>query len=138
MLEDNQKSFLGSGWSFPPRFLESENGIQMSHDDNDIAESIYILLSTLPGERLMNPEYGCDIQSQVFQNINNTTKTIIEDLIATAILYHEPRVRLIGVDVSDKNQLQGMVNVSITYEVKGVNSRKNMVYPFYLAEGTDL
>ena len=86
----------------------------------------------------MNPEYGCDLQSQVFQNINNTTKVIIEDLIATAILYFEPRVRLIGVSVDDNGQMSGKINVGITYEVKGVNSRKNMVFPFYLAEGTDL
>jgi phage baseplate assembly protein W len=86
----------------------------------------------------MNPEYGCDLHSQVFQNINNSTKVIIEDLIATAILYFEPRVRLISVNVDDKGQMSGMINVSITYEVKGVNSRRNMVYPFYLAEGTDL
>ena len=110
----------------------------MSQDDDDIAESLYILLSTIPGERLMNPEYGCDLQSQVFQNINNSTKVIIEDIIATAILYFEPRIRLIGVNVDDQGQMSGLVNVSITYEVKGVNSRKNMVYPFYLAEGTDL
>lgn len=138
MAEDNQKSFLGSGWSFPPRFLDSSQGIEMSKDDDDIAESLYILLSTLPGERLMNPEYGCDLHSQVFQNINNSTKVIIEDLIATAILYFEPRVRLISVDVDDRGQMHGMITVSITYEVKGVNSRRNMVYPFYLAEGTDL
>jgi phage baseplate assembly protein W len=138
MAEENKKSFLGTGWSFPPRFLDSDQGIQMSQDDDDIAESLYILLSTLPGERIMNPEYGCDLHSQVFQNINNSTKVIIEDLIATAILYFEPRVRLISVNVDDKGQMSGMVNVSITYEVKGVNSRRNMVYPFYLAEGTDL
>lgn len=138
MTEDNQKSFLGSGWSFPPRFLDNTQGIEMSKDDDDIAESLYILLSTLPGERLMNPEYGCDLHSQVFKNITNSTKVIIEDLIATAILYFEPRVRLISVDVNDRGQMQGMITVSITYEVKGVNSRRNMVYPFYLAEGTDL
>ena len=138
MTEDNQKSFLGSGWSFPPRFLDNTQGIEMSKDDDDIAESLYILLSTLPGERLMNPEYGCDLHSQVFKNITNSTKVIIEDLIATAILYFEPRVRLISVDVNDRGQMQGVITVSITYEVKGVNSRRNMVYPFYLAEGTDL
>jgi phage baseplate assembly protein W len=138
MVEDNQKSFLGTGWSFPPRFLDNTQGIEMSKDDDDIAESLYILLSTLPGERLMNPEYGCDLHSQVFKSITNSTKVIIEDLIATAILYFEPRVRLISVDVNDRGQMQGMITVSITYEVKGVNSRRNMVYPFYLAEGTDL
>ena len=138
MTEENKKSFLGSGWSFPPRFLESSQGIEMSKDDDDIAESLYILLSTLPGERIMNPEYGCDLQSQMFQSINISTKVVIEDLIATAILYFEPRVRLIAVDVEEKDQVSGIINVHITYEVKGVNSRKNMVFPFYLAEGTDI
>ena len=138
MAEDNQKSFLGSGWSFPPRFLDSTQGIAMSHDDNDIAESLYILLSTLPGERIMNPEYGCDLHSQVFQTISASTRVIIEDLIATAILYFEPRIRLISIKVDESRQVNGRINVSILYEVKGVNSRKNMVYPFYLAEGTEL
>jgi phage baseplate assembly protein W len=137
-MAEQSPSFLGTGWSFPPEFSESTEGLKMSHDAEDIAESIYILLSTTPGERLMNPEYGCDLQSQVFSNINNTTKTIIEDLIATAILYHEPRVKVLSVDIDDSEQVEGRLNVHISYEIKGVNSRKNMVYPFYLVEGTDL
>lgn len=132
------KSFLGSGWSFPPRFLESTEGLELSHDDRDIAESIFILLSTTPGERVMNPGYGCDLHSMVFSTITNSTKTRIEDLIATAILYYEPRVNLVAITIDDKDQLEGKLNINITYEIKGTNSRKNMVYPFYLTEGTDI
>ena len=71
-MEENAKSFLGTGWSFPPRFSKQAEGLELSSFEDDIAESLYILLSTTPGERIMNPEYGCDLQSQVFQNINNT------------------------------------------------------------------
>ena len=132
------KSFLGSGWSFPPRFMESTDGLELSDDDRDIAESILILLSTTPGERVMNPGYGCDLHSMVFANISNTTKTRIEDMITTAILYYEPRVNVMGILVDDSEQMIGKLNINISYEVKGINSRKNMVYPFYLTEGTDV
>lgn len=132
------KSFLGSGWSFPPRFLESTEGLELSHDDRDIAESIFILLTTTPGERVMNPRYGCDLHSMVFANMGNTTKTLIKDKIATAILYFEPRITLDGIDIDDSDYLGGKLQISITYNIKGTNSRKNMVYPFYLTEGTDV
>ncbi|MFK7798812.1 MAG: GPW/gp25 family protein [Aureispira sp.] len=132
------KSFLGSGWSFPPRFLESTEGLELSHDDRDIAESIFILLTTTPGERVMNPRYGCDLHSMVFANMGNTTKTIIEDKIATAILYFEPRIDLNEIKIDSSDYLEGKLNINITYQIKGTNSRKNMVYPFYLTEGTDV
>jgi phage baseplate assembly protein W len=132
------KSFLGSGWSFPPRFLDSTEGLELSHDDRDIAESIYILLSTTPGERVMNPGYGCNLHSMVFSSISTSMKTRMKDLISTAILYYEPRINLVAIDIDDKDQMEGKVEVNIVYDIKGTNSRKNMVYPFYLTEGTDI
>ncbi|WMX14621.1 MULTISPECIES: GPW/gp25 family protein [unclassified Aureispira] len=132
------KSFLGSGWSFPPRFLDSTEGLELSHNDRDIAESIYILLSTTPGERVMNPGYGCNLQSMVFSSVTTSTKTRIEDLISTAILFYEPRVNLVAIEIDDTHQLEGKLEINIVYDIKGTNSRKNMVYPFYLTEGTDI
>ncbi len=132
------KSFLGSGWSFPPRFMESTDGLELSHNDQDIAESIFILLSTTPGERVMNPKYGCDLQSMVFSSMSTSNKTRIEDMINTAILYFEPRVRVVAITINSTDQLNGRLEISITYDIKGTNSRKNMVYPFYLSEGTDI
>lgn len=137
MAEDN-KSFLGSGWSFPPRFLDSTEGLELSHNDRDIAESIYILLSTTPGERVMNPGYGCNLHSMVFSSINTSMKTRMEDMISTAILYYEPRINLVAINIDDTNQMEGKLEVNIVYDIKGTNSRKNMVYPFYLTEGTDI
>ncbi len=132
------KSFLGSGWSFPPRFMESTDGLEMSHDERDIAESIMVLLTTTPGERVMNPKYGCDLQSMVFSSMSATNKTRMEDMISTAILYFEPRVKIASIKIDSTDRLKGRLDISITYDIKGTNSRKNMVYPFYLSEGTDI
>lgn len=137
-MSDNIKSFLGTGWSFPPQFLDSTQGIKMSSDEEDISESIYILLTTIPGERIMNPEYGCNLHSQAFRNIDPNTLTTIEDLISTAILYFEPRVRLESVDFNLSEQMNGRLDISITYEIKGVNSRRNLVFPYYMIEATDI
>jgi phage baseplate assembly protein W len=134
----DKKSFLGSGWSFPPRFLDSTEGLELSHDDRDIAESIYILLSTTPGERVMNPGYGCNLHSMVFASVNASMKTRMEDLISTAILYYEPRINLVAINIDSTDQMEGKLDIGIVYEIKGTNSRKNMVYPFYLTEGTDI
>lgn len=139
MAENTQKnSFLGRGWSFPPQFGENTQGLRLSEDDEDIREALFILLSTLPGERLMNPDYGCDLHGQVFQTITNSSKTIIRDLISTAIIQHEPRVIIQSIDIDDSDQMNGRIDISISYEVKGINSRRNMVYPFYLVEGTEI
>jgi uncharacterized protein len=138
MAYNQPKSFLGTGWSFPPQFLDTTEGIKMSHDDEDIAESIYILLTTLPGERIMTPEYGCDLHSQVYKNINRTTLTTIEDMILTAIQKFEPRVDVDNIFIDTSQQIDGKLSINITYIIKGVNSRKNLVYPFYLIEGTDV
>ena len=81
------KSFLGSGWSFPPRFMESTDGLELSHNEQDIAESIFILLSTTPGERVMNPKYGCDLQSMVFSTMSNSNKTRMETISLYWILF---------------------------------------------------
>jgi len=132
------KSFLGSGWSFPPRFMESTDGLELSHNEQDIAESIFILLSTTPGERVMNPKYGCDLQSMVFSTMSNSNKTRMEDMINMAILYFEPRIRVVAIKIESPDQLNGKLEINITYDIKGTNSRKNMVYPFYLSEGTDI
>lgn len=118
--------------------MESTDGLELSHNEQDIAESIFILLSTTPGERVMNPKYGCDLQSMVFSNMSTSNKTRLEDMINTAILYFEPRVRVVAIRIENPDPLTGRLEINITYDIKGTNSRKNMVYPFYLSEGTDI
>jgi phage baseplate assembly protein W len=67
-----EQTFLGTGWSFPPTFLRRSCTVQMISGESDVRESLWILLSTMKGERIMLPTYGCDIWRYVFQGINTT------------------------------------------------------------------
>ncbi len=103
----------------------------------DIESSLEILLSTRPGERILNPTYGCNMDRLLFENINTSLKTFMADLIITAILYHEPRISVETVDFSSGDDLSGVVLIEIAYLVRSTNSRRNFVYPFYKKEGTN-
>ncbi|MEM8528129.1 MAG: GPW/gp25 family protein [Bacteroidota bacterium] len=133
-----QNSFLGTGWSFPPRFDKASQSVEMVSDLEDIKESLSILLSTILGERIMQAEYGCNLETMVFEPINNVTLLIIEDMVQTAILYYESRINLLGVKVSDANILEGVLDINVAFEIRGTNNRFNFVYPFFVEEGTDI
>lgn len=137
LINDHNKSFLGQGWSFPPAFEENAK-LKMVSAEDDVRESIWILLSTAPGERPMNPNYGCDLKSQAFSIIDSNTLAKIESHVANAILFFEPRVDLEFVEVDDSREADGILEINIEYTVRSINSRTNMVYPFYFLEGTDL
>jgi phage baseplate assembly protein W len=128
-------SFLGTGWSFPPSFIVASGAVAMTSDEVDIQLSLQILLSTRKGERVMEPDYGCNLDEMVFEPINTTFKTYIADMIRTAILYYEARIDLKSVVVDDSNQLGGVVLIILDYVVRTTNSRYNYVYPYYLNEG---
>jgi phage baseplate assembly protein W len=132
------KSFLGTGWGFPPQFSNTAGGVAMLSDEDDIKSSLEILLSTRQGERVMRPDYGCNLDELLFEPLTTTFKTYIKDLIATAILYHEPRIEVNKIDLDDSDELGGRIVISIDYTIRSTNSRFNFVFPFYKAEGTEL
>jgi phage baseplate assembly protein W len=131
-------SFLGTGWGFPPSFDWRSKHATMVSKVEDIEQSLRILLSTVPGERVMQPAYGCGIQRMVFENINESTLTEIKDLVAKAILFFEVRITLHEIDVDWSDSLNGVLRLKLDYTVRTTNTRTNMVYPLYLREGTNL
>lgn len=110
----------------------------MLEEEADIASSLEILLSTAQGERTMLPQYGCNMDELVFENLDTRMKTLMADKIATAILYHEPRIELEKVRLDEDRELEGVVLIEINYRVKSTNSRFNFVFPYYKLEGTDI
>lgn len=134
MAQDPKPSFLGRGWGFPPTFDKSTRQVGMVTDETDIEQSLSILLSTGLGERVMRPKYGCRLGDYQFEALNTTLKTYLEGLVRDAILYYEPRIRLDAVQVDETRQLEGQVDILVSYTVKTTNSRYNFVYPFYLEE----
>ena len=135
---NNNAPFLGTGWSFPPEFRLDQKEAKMISDEEDIESSLNILLSTRLGERVMVPEYGCNLDELLFEGLTRTLITYVTELIKTAILYHEPRIDVIRIDISETDPLEGMLIIKIDYKIRATNSRRNMVFPFYKQEGTDL
>ena len=132
------KSFLGTGWSFPPTFDAFSNTVLMTSDEADIQLSIQILLATRRGERVMVPDYGCNLDEMLFEPITTTFKTYISEMIRTAILFYEPRIDLHSVQIDDSQDAGGIINILLDYTVRTTNSRFNFVYPFYKNEGTEI
>ena len=131
-------SFLGTGWSFPPVFDPQLKGVKTSSDEQDIEESLKILLSTRLGERIMEPGYGCNLEDLLFSPLDLTLETFVKDQIETAILYHEPRIDPKKIDLTESNSLEGQLLILIEYTIRATNSRKNMVFPFYRGEGSEI
>jgi hypothetical protein len=133
-----KRPFLGRGWSFPPTFDPSFFGVEMLEEEADIASSLEILLTTIPGERVMLPQYGCNLEELVFESLDTRMKTLMADKVESAILYHEPRIELESVRLDDSRELEGVVLIGVVYRVKSTNSRFNFVFPYYKLEGTDI
>ena len=132
------KSFLGTGWGFPPAFSNKTQRVGMLSDEEDIRSSLEILLSTRQGERVLRPDYGCNLDELVFEPLTTTFKTYIKDLISTAILYYEPRISVDKIELDDTGEMEGRILISIDYTVRSTNSRFNFVYPFYKNENTEV
>lgn len=135
---EQDKTFLGRGWSFPPTFNGYNGTIEMIDGEADIKSSLEILLSTKLGERVMLPNYGCNLDHLVFESMNLTMLTYLKDLVENAIIYHEPRIDLEKVMIDDSKQNEGILLIEILFRIRTTNSRSNYVYPFYINEGTNV
>lgn len=110
----------------------------MVRGEEDIRQSLHILLTTEQGERLMREEFGCDLHRVLFDRLDTTTETYVQDLVETALLYYEPRIALEEVHLLPMQNDGNGLTLELTYTIKATNTRTNQVFPFYLLEGTDL
>ena len=135
--EKQEYSFLGSGWSFPPSFNQASRSVNMVGDEEDIQQSLSILLSTSIGERFLQPSYGADLKNYLFEPLNSGMKALIKDKVETAILYHEPRIKLLKVNLLSAD-FEGTAELHLEFIVRSTNTRHNYVYPFYKDEGSEV
>ena len=110
--------------------------MQLVSGVEDIEQSLTILLATRRGERVMQDDFGCELSEFLFGEISQGLIGRVRSLIADAILRHEPRISLNGIEVSESGSEEGLLLISIDYTIRATNSRYNMVYPFYLNEAT--
>src|SRR5262245_49296768 len=102
------RPFLGRGWSFPRTFDRAFSRVDMLEEEADVASSLEILLATAQGERVMLPQYGCNLDELVFESLDTRMKTLMADKVESAILYHEPRIELESVRLDDSRELDGV------------------------------
>lgn len=133
----HKKTFLGIGWKFPPTFDKTSGSIMLVSEEEDIRESLFILLSTKPGERTMLPEYGCDLNKMIFESIDSSLITEMKGMIENAILYFEPRIILNEIVISQDKTNDGLLLIDVQYTIRKTNKRSNMVYPYYILEGNE-
>ena len=132
------KSFLGTGWGFPPTFNNKDGSVQMVSEEEDIKQSLKIILLTSYGERIMYPYFGSNLSEAVFDTMDSVTINTIKDNIQQAILEFEPRVSLNNVEVVIDDAYNGKLLITLDYTIRLINVRTNMVFPFYFMEGSNV
>lgn len=136
-MDNTFNSFLGTGWAFPPTFNHEAGSVEMVSNETDIKESLNILLSTTLGERVMQPQYGCDLTNYVFDTLNASVIGYLKDRVKNAILFFEPRIVAEKIEVTQGDStdlIEGRFVISIDYTIPGTNSRFNYVYDYYKNE----
>jgi|MudIll2142460700_1097286.scaffolds.fasta_scaffold05227_3 hypothetical protein len=142
-MADNEQnrpstSFLGTGWSFPPEFVQEIGEVLMTSDEEDIEASLKILLGTVMGERFLNPRYGLNLQGMLFEPMSTTMKTFLKDSVKTAMLIYEPRINLLSLELDTSAQYEGRISIIMEYAVRATNSRYNLVYPYYTTDANEV
>tara|TARA_B110000305_G_scaffold40412_1_gene41844 strand:+ start:16821 stop:17240 length:420 start_codon:yes stop_codon:yes gene_type:complete len=137
-MEELEKSFLGKGWSFPPTFDRKLGDVQMVTMEEDIKQSLEIYFSTKLGERIMRNDYGCFLHSQVFELANESLIQGLSKELERSINVFEPRILITEIRAIKTDSSEGLIEINVAYEIRATNNRSNIVFPFYLNEGTSI
>jgi len=134
-MDDNirNREFLGQGWAFPVQF-NPRGQIALAIGERDIEQSIRIVLETIPGERVMRPEFGCHAKQLLFAPKNAATQGLLMSYVSDALARWEPRIEVSEVNVVDDTANEGAWIVEINYTIKATHDTRSIVYPFYIEE----
>lgn len=128
------QEFLGVGWQYPLA-INQQGDVALSGYEENIQETIGIILSTARGERLMHPDFGCGIHELVFAPNNTSTAGLARFYVEDALVRWEPRIDVEEVEVQADPGDLALLLISVNYRVRATDSRFNLVYPFYLTRG---
>ena len=132
--------FLGVGWWFElggeaggefGLAVEPDGALRLAQYDESVRQSIWIILSTARGERVMRPDFGCGIYNFVFETNSAATAGKLVQEVRRSLLLHEPRIDVHEVQVQASRDGE-VIFLSIDYQVRATNNSFNLVYPFYL------
>jgi len=127
----NDREFLGKGLRFPVS-VNLNGGVSSSAYEENVRQSIFIVLGTAPGERINRPDFGCRIHDLMFAPNNDITAARAEVYCEEAIYKFEPRVDQVTVRALVNSDQPNRLDIRIEYTIAGKNDRRNLVFPFYL------
>jgi uncharacterized protein len=133
-LDSTAQASLGSGLRFPIRTNQG-GGLAVSRYEDKVKESVWAILSTSKGERVMRPEFGCDIHEFVFATLDSTNLTLIRSAVREALVLWEPRIDVHAVEVRPDPDRAERLRISVNYTIRVTNAVTNLVFPFYLQTG---
>lgn len=131
---NNSHAFLGNGLHFPVEADSVTGRLKESAYEENIRESIYLIVMTRKGERVMRPDFGCDIFTYMFDTIDYTALTMMRHAVEEAVIRWEPRITDIEVKIEEMEGTHNAVEIQIDYRVRTTNNPFNFVFPFYLEE----
>jgi phage baseplate assembly protein W len=130
----SSQAFLGTGWAFPVS-LDGSRAIAAVSDEEDVRQSIRIILGTGRGERVMRPDFGAGLHDFLFAPSNFATTEALRVRVEESLIDWEPRIELEQVSVVPAADDGSRLDIEVVYRVRSTNTRHNLVYPFYLEEG---
>jgi uncharacterized protein len=130
-----RKEWLGRGWAFPVRIDPGTGRVAAAESEEDIRESIRIILGTSRGERVMRPDFGCGIHDLAFDVMDVATITRVEDTVRETLTRYEARIEVLSVGADPLEATNGLLLIELEYRIRRTNQLGNLVYPFYFREG---
>jgi uncharacterized protein len=127
----SRKSYLGKGWRFPVD-VDRTGGVSMAQFEESIRDAIFIILGTAPGERLLSPTFGCSIYDLVFAPNSPNTCGLAAHYCQEALSKWEPRIAKVKAQARPAPDEPNKILIDIEYVVISTNTKRNLVYPFYL------
>jgi hypothetical protein len=73
-----------------------------------------------------------------FESVDKGSITQIGEIIRVSLLYYEPRILFEKVELVEHNVNEGIAILRLIYKVIITNTRSNIVFPYYIMEGTNL
>ncbi len=124
------EAFIGKGWAYPVH-TDRSGGMALVSGDQELAESVRLIIGTALGERPMRPEFGCAIHDFLFDAVDHNVAGQIAYEVSQSLLRWEPRIEVVGVEVTVDDVDRSLLYIDISYTRRGTNDPRNLVFPFY-------
>jgi phage baseplate assembly protein W len=127
---------VGSGWAFPVE-PDPAGRLRLLGDDERVRQSMWLVLATAKGERVMLPDFGCGVHDLVFQPNTPAVRGSVRAEVVEALTRWEPRIDVIDVTVTTPDDRPEVMLIAVNYRLRATNALFNLVYPIFISEGVD-